>query len=124
MKNSKAFSEALIAEGFRIVSGGTDNHLSLIDLRPFNITGKDFEKKLDDVHITVNKNAIPDDPESPFVTSGIRVGTPAVTTRGFKEDEMRKIAKWMREIATDYEGNRDRIREEVIALCEKYPIYE
>ncbi|MBE6696491.1 MAG: serine hydroxymethyltransferase [Ruminococcaceae bacterium] len=124
VKNSKAFSEALMAEGFRVVSGGTDNHLSLIDLRPFNITGKDFEKKLDDVHITVNKNAIPDDPESPFVTSGIRVGTPAVTTRGFKEEEMRMIAKWMREIATDYEGNRDRIREEVIALCKKYPIYE
>ena len=76
------------------------------------------------MHITVNKNAIPDDPESPFITSGIRVGTPAVTTRGFKEDEMRKIAKWMRDIATDYEGNRDRIREEVIALCEKFPIYE
>ncbi len=124
VKNSHAFSEALMSEGFRVVSGGTDNHLSLIDLRPFKITGKDFEKRLDDVHITVNKNAIPDDPESPFITSGIRVGTPAVTTRGFKEDEMRQIAKWMRDIATDYEGNRDRIREEVIALCEKFPIYE
>ena len=123
VKNSKAFCEALIKEGFRVVSGGTDNHLSLIDLRPFNITGKDLEKKLDEVHITVNKNAIPDDPESPFVTSGIRVGTPAVTTRGFKEDEMRQIAKWIREIATDFEGNRDRVRSEVIALCEKYPIY-
>ena len=124
IKNSNAFSKALMEEGFRVVSGGTDNHLSLIDLRPFKITGKEFEKRLDDVHITVNKNAIPDDPESPFITSGIRVGTPAVTTRGFKEDEMRKIAKWMRDIATDYEGNRDRIREEVIALCEKFPIYE
>ncbi len=123
VKNSKAFCEALIKEGFRVVSGGTDNHLSLIDLRPFNITGKDLEKKLDEVHITVNKNAIPDDPESPFVTSGIRVGTPAVTTRGFKEDEMRQIAKWIREIAADFEGNRDRVRSEVIALCEKYPIY-
>ncbi len=124
VKNSKALSEALIEEGFRVVSGGTDNHLSLIDLRPFGITGKDFEKKLDEVHITVNKNAIPDDPQSPFITSGIRVGTPAVTTRGFKEEEMKMIAKWLRDIATDFEGNKERVTSEVIALCEKYPIYE
>ena len=95
----------------------------LIDLRSFNVTGKEMEKRLDAVHITVNKNAIPNDPEKPFVTSGIRVGTPAVTTRGFKETEMKQIAKWIREIAVDFEGNKDRITKEVIALCEKYPIY-
>ncbi|MBQ5800310.1 MAG: serine hydroxymethyltransferase [Clostridia bacterium] len=124
VKNSKALAEALIEEGFRVVSGGTDNHLSLIDLRPFGITGKDFEKKLDEVHITANKNAIPDDPQSPFITSGLRVGTPAVTTRGFKEAEMKQIAKWLRDIATDFEANKERVKSEVIALCEKYPIYE
>ena len=96
----------------------------LIDLRPFGITGKEFEKRLDEVHITVNKNAIPNDPEKPFVTSGIRVGTPAVTSRGFKEAEMEKIAEWMKLIATDFEANKEKITEEVIALCEKYPIYE
>lgn len=124
VKNSKALADALIEEGFRVVSGGTDNHLSLIDLRPFGITGKDFEKKLDEVHITANKNAIPDDPQSPFITSGLRVGTPAVTTRGLKEAEMKQIAKWLRDIATDFEANKERVKSEVIALCEKYPIYE
>ena len=122
--NAKALCEALKEEGFRVVSGDTDNHLMLIDLRPFSITGKEMEKRLDEVHITVNKNAIPNDPEKPFVTSGIRVGTPAVTTRGFKEDEMKLIAKWMREVATDFEANRDRITAEVTALCKKYPLYE
>ena len=121
--NAKTLCNALKEEGFKIVSGDTDNHLMLIDLRPFNVTGKEMEKRLDAVHITVNKNAIPNDPETPFVTSGIRVGTPAVTTRGFKEAEMKQIAKWIREIAVDFEGNKDRITEEVIALCEKYPIY-
>ena len=124
VKNAKAFCEALKEEGFRVVSGETDNHLILIDLRPFGVTGKEMEKRLDEVHITANKNAIPNDPEKPFVTSGIRVGTPAVTTRGFKEDEMRMIARWMKDVATDFEGNRDRVTAEVIALCEKYPIYE
>ena len=122
--NAKALCKALTDEGFRVVSGDTDNHLMLIDLRPFGVTGKEMEKRLDEVHITVNKNAIPNDPEKPFVTSGIRVGTPAVTTRGFKEDEMKLIAKWMREVATDFEANRDRITEEVTALCKKYPLYE
>lgn len=121
--NAQVLSKALLAEGFKIVSGGTDNHLMLIDLRPFGITGKEMEKRLDEVHITVNKNAIPNDPEKPFVTSGIRVGTPAVTTRGFKEEEMLKIAEWMREIATDFDNVKDRITAEVIALCEKFPIY-
>ena len=122
--NAKALCTALVEEGFRVVSGDTDNHLMLIDLRPFSVTGKEMEKRLDEVHITVNKNAIPNDPEKPFVTSGIRVGTPAVTTRGFKEAEMKLIAKWMKDIATDFEGNRERVTAEVMALCEKYPLYE
>ena len=122
--NAKALCKALTDEGFRVVSGDTDNHLMLIDLRPFGVTGKEMEKRLDEVHITVNKNAIPNDPEKPFVTSGIRVGTPAVTTRGFKEEEMKMIARWMREVATDFEANRDRITQEVTALCKKYPLYE
>lgn len=123
VKNAAVLCEALKNEGFRIVSGGTDNHLMLIDLRPFGITGKEMEKRLDEVHITVNKNAIPNDPEKPFVTSGIRVGTPAVTTRGFKEEEMLMIAKWLKAAATDFENSKERITEEVIKLCEKYPIY-
>ncbi len=125
VKNAKVLCDALKEEGFRVVSGDTDNHLMLIDLRPFGVTGKEMEKRLDEVHITVNKNAIPNDPEKPFVTSGIRVGTPAVTSRGFKEDEMKLIAKWMREVASaDFEENRERITAEVMALCKKYPLYE
>ena len=123
VKNAKVLCKALTDEGFRIVSGDTDNHLMLIDLRPFGITGKEMEKRLDEVHITVNKNAIPNDPETPFVTSGIRVGTPAVTSRGFGEEEMLKIAGWLKDIATDFESNRERITAEVMALCEKFPIY-
>ena len=123
IKNAKALEKALLAEGFHLVSGGTDNHLLLLDLRPFDITGKEMEARLDEVHITVNKNAIPNDPETPFVTSGIRVGTPAVTSRGFKEEEMLKIAGWIKDIATDFEGNRERVTAEVMALCEKFPIY-
>lgn len=123
VKNAKVLSEALINEGFRVVSGGTDNHLMLLDLRPFGITGKEMEARLDSVHITVNKNTIPNDPQSPFVTSGIRVGTPAVTSRGFKEAEMIKIAKWMKEIASDYENCKDRVSSEVMSLCENFPIY-
>ena len=122
--NAKTLCEALKEEGFRIVSGDTDNHLMLIDLRPFSVTGKEFEHRLDEVHITVNKNAIPNDPEKPFVTSGIRVGTPAVTSRGFKEPEMRMIAKWLKDVAVDFEANKDRVTAEVLALCEKYPLYE
>lgn len=122
--NAKALCNALKEAGFRIVSGDTDNHLMLIDLRPFGITGKEMERRLDEVRITVNKNAIPNDPEKPFVTSGIRVGTPAVTTRGFKEPEMLMIAKWMKQTATDFEGNREKILAEVEALCKKFPIYQ
>ena len=124
VKNAKVLCEALQKEGFRIVSGGTDNHLILIDLRPFGVTGKEMEHRLDEVRITVNKNAIPNDPEKPFVTSGIRVGTPAVTTRGFGEAEMLMIAKWLKAVATDFEASRAQILSEVDALCKKYPIYE
>lgn len=123
VRNAKVLSEALADEGFRVVSGGTDNHLMLIDLRPFGITGKEMEKRLDEVHITVNKNAIPNDPERPFVTSGIRIGTPAVTTRGFKEQEMIMISKWIKAAATDFENQKETITNEVIALCENYPVY-
>ncbi|MBQ1976448.1 MAG: serine hydroxymethyltransferase [Clostridia bacterium] len=124
VKNAATLAEALKAEGFDIVSNGTDNHLILLDLRSMGITGKDLEHKLDEVHITANKNAIPNDPESPFVTSGIRLGTPAVTSRGFGEAEMRQIARWIKEVATDFEASKDRISAEVQALCEKFPIYK
>ncbi len=123
VSNSKAFAKALLDNGFNLVSGGTDNHLSLVDLRSYNVTGKEFEKRLDSVYITVNKNAIPNDPETPFVTSGIRVGTPATTTRGFVEKDYEKIAELMRLAATDIETKADYIRDEVGALCERYPIY-
>ncbi len=124
IKNAKVLSEALIEEGFNLVSGGTDNHLMLVDLRPFGITGKEFEKRLDEVYITVNKNSIPDDPEKPTVTSGIRVGTPAVTTRGLKEEDMKTLAKLFKLVATDFENSADAIRAEVTAICQKYPLYE
>ncbi len=121
--NAKALAEALVAEGFDLVSGGTDNHLMLVDLRPMHITGKEMERRLDEVHITVNKNAIPNDPEKPFVTSGVRVGTPAVTTRGLKEEDMKTIARLFKLVATDFEGTADECRREVAKLCEKYPLY-
>ena len=124
VKNAAVLADALVKEGFRLVSGGTDNHLMLVDVRNFHITGKEFEHRLDEVFITVNKNAIPNDPEKPFITSGIRVGTPAVTSRGFKEPEMLLIAKWMGMAARDFEGNADQIRAEVSDLCAKFPLYE
>ncbi|MBR5447055.1 MAG: serine hydroxymethyltransferase, partial [Clostridia bacterium] len=122
-ENAAELADAMIEEGFRLVSGGTDNHLMLVDLRPFGITGKEMEKRLDEVHITVNKNAIPNDPQSPFVTSGIRIGTPAVTTRGFGKAEMRKIARFIGDIARDFEGNRERVSAEVMEMCASFPIY-
>ena len=122
--NAKALSEALLAKGFKLVSGGTDNHLMLLNLTGFDITGKELEKRLDEVHITVNKNAIPNDPQSPFITSGIRIGTPAVTSRGFKEPEMLKIAEWIYDTVVDFDNSKDRISKEVQELCEKFPIYE
>ena len=124
VKNSQAFCKALIEEGFDVVSGGTDNHLILLDLRPFGVTGKEFEIRLDEVHITANKNAIPNDPEKPTVTSGIRVGTPAVTSRGFVEEDMIKVAKLMGMVARDFEGTKEQVIAEVDALCNAHPIYE
>jgi len=123
IKNANALAKALLEEGFNLISGGTDNHLMLVDLRNMNITGKEMEKRLDEVYITVNKNAIPNDPLSPFVTSGIRIGAPAITTRGMKEHDMIKIAHFIKLTATDFESNADNIRAGVTALCEKYPLY-
>ncbi len=121
--NAKVLADALIKRGFNLVAGGTDNHLILLDLRGTGLTGKELEKRLDEVHITANKNAVPNDPESPFVTSGVRVGTPAVTSRGFGAEEMEKIAGFIADVAFDYENSRERVCNEVIALCEKFPIY-
>jgi len=123
VKNAAVLASELGKHGFRLVSGGTDNHMILIDLRNFGVTGREYEKRLDEVHITANKNAVTNDPESPFVTSGLRVGTPAVTTRGFKEPEMELIAGWLRDAAVDFEGSKERISAEVKELCERYPIY-
>ena len=123
VKNARALAEGLLAEGFNLVSGGTDNHLMLCDLRPFDITGKDFEHRLDDVLITVNKNAIPNDPQSPFITSGIRIGTPAVTSRGLVEEDMKNLAHLIGMTARDFDAKRDEITAEVKKICEKYPLY-
>ena len=122
--NAAALADALIAEGFDLVSGGTDNHLMLIDLRSMGLTGKEMERRLDEVHITVNKNAIPFDPEKPFVTSGIRVGTPAVTSRGLVEADMQTLAHLMALCAKDFENQADYIRAEVAKLCAKYPLFD
>ncbi len=122
--NAKALADALVKEGFDLVSGGTDNHLMLVDLRNFHVTGKEMQKRLDEVYITANKNSIANDPESPFVTSGIRVGTPAVTTRGFKEEDMPKIAELIKLTAVEFETKADYIRSEVTKLCEKYPLFD
>ncbi len=123
INNAKVLAQTLLDEGFDLVSGGTDNHLMLVDTRNFNITGKKLEKQLDEVHITVNKNAIPNDPESPFTTSGIRVGTPSVTTRGMGEDEMRLIGRLIKLATTDFKAKSNYIRREVAGLCEKFPLY-
>ena len=124
VKNAQVLAKTLLDEGFDLVSGGTDNHLMLLDLRPFGITGKELEKRLDEVYITVNKNAIPNDPEKPFVTSGVRIGTPAVTSRGLKEEDMVTLGKLIKLCATEFEAKADYIRAEVTKICEKYPIYE
>ena len=121
--NARTLAEGLLAEGFDLVSGGTDNHLMLVDLRPMKITGKEFEARLDSVHITANKNAIPNDPEKPFVTSGIRVGTPAVTTRGLGESEMKTIARLLGMVAKDYDNSADAVRAEVAEICKRFPLY-
>ncbi len=122
--NAQALAKGLLSHGFDLVSGGTDNHLMLIDLRPVHITGKELEHRLDEVYITVNKNAIPNDPEKPSITSGIRVGTPAVTSRGLVTEDMEKIAEFMYLCATDFENKANAIREGVSAICNKYPLYE
>ena len=124
VKNAKALAAALHEKGFDLVSGGTDNHLMLADLRPMHITGKELQQRLDENYITVNKNAIPNDPEKPFVTSGVRIGTPAVTTRGMKEADMEIIAQCIYDTATDFEGTQEKVRATVKTLTDKYPIYE
>ena len=122
--NAQTLAKGLLSRGFDLVSGGTDNHLMLVDLRPHHITGKEMEERLDKVFITVNKNAIPNDPEKPAITSGIRVGTPAVTTRGLVCEDMEKIAEFMYLCATDFDAKQDQIREGVNAICAKYPLYQ
>ena len=123
IKNAQALAGELSARGIRLVSGGTDNHLMLLDLRGTGVTGKELEHRLDEVHITANKNAIPNDPESPFITSGLRVGTPAVTSRGFKEPQMKLIAGWIYDSITSFESKKDEITKQVISLCDSFPIY-
>ena len=124
VKNAKVLADTLLEKGFKLVSGGTDNHLMLVDLRPFDITGKDLQNNLDECYITVNKNAIPNDPQKPALTSGVRIGTPAVTTRGLKEDDMRVIGECIYLTAKDFEGNKEKVRAMVNELCAKYPLYE
>ena len=124
VKNCKALAEALRNKGFNMVTGGTDNHLLLLDLTNFDITGKELQARCDNVYITLNKNAIPNDPRSPFVTSGVRIGTAAITSRGMKEEDMEIIANLIYQTVTDYENNIDNIREKVVTICNKYPIYE
>ncbi len=123
VRNAAALCNGLLTRGLQVVSGGTDNHLVLLKLLDTGVTGKELEHRLDEVHITANKNTIPNDPASPFVTSGLRLGTPAVTTRGFGEAEMECIAGWIYDTIYNFEDSRERITREVQALCEKYPIY-
>jgi len=124
VKNAKSFAQGLFMQGFDMVSGGTDNHLILLDLRKMGITGKELERRLDLVHITANKNAIPNDPQSPFITSGVRLGTPAATTRGLKQDDFVTLARLIRIASSeDFEDKADFIRSEVALLCKKYPLY-
>ncbi len=124
VKNAAALAKGLLSRGINLVSGGTDNHLMLVDLRSTGITGKELEHRLDSVYITANKNAIPNDPEKPFVTSGIRLGTAAVTSRGLNEEDMDKIAEFIYLCATDFENSAEKIKQGVNEICERYPIYE
>ena len=123
LDNAKALADSILEGGLDLVSGGTDNHLMLVDLRPAGLTGKEMEKRLDDVFITANKNAIPNDPEKPFVTSGLRLGTPAATSRGLNEEDFRLVGKLICETATHFDTKADEIRSQVVALTEKYPLY-
>ncbi len=125
VKNAKALADAMVAEGFKLVSGGTENHLMLVDLTNLpDVSGKDLQNRCDEVNITLNKNAIPNDPRSPFVTSGVRIGTAAVTTRGFKEEDMKPIAKCIMKAAVDFDNSKDEIIAEVKKLTDAHPIYE
>ena len=124
VENAQVLASELIKNGLKLVSGGTDNHLMMLDLRDTGVTGKELEHRLDEVNITANKNMIPNDPASPFVTSGVRLGTPSVTTRGFGKEEMKKIAKFIAMITFDYENSKDKVREEVAELCKEFPLYE
>ncbi len=124
VKNAKALAQALKKQGFDILTGGTDNHLMLVDLRNRNISGKELQNLCDTAHITLNKNTVPNDPRSPFVTSGVRIGTPAITSRGMVETDMDKIAQLVWLVATDYDNKKDYVCDEVAKLCKKYPIYE
>ena len=123
LKNAKALSEALVSEGFVLVSGGTDNHLMLVDLSNFDVTGKLAQHLLDEVGITANKNTVPFDKQKPTVTSGIRIGTPAVTSRGMKEEDMKEIARLIKLTLTDFDNSSEQVRQRVAALCEKHPLY-
>lgn len=122
--NARELSLALLDKGFSLVSGGTDNHLMLLDLRGTNITGKELEHRLDEVHITANKNAVPFDPQSPFITSGLRIGTPAITSRGFGKKEMRDIAGFIADVAFDSDAKKDEVNAAVAEMCKRFPIYE
>ena len=124
LDNCQALANGLLKRGIQLVSGGSDNHLMLVDLRSTGITGKELEHRLDEVYITVNKNAIPNDPEKPFVTSGVRLGTPAVTTRGLTTGDMDKVAEFIKLAATDFEAQADAIRAGVTEICKKHPLYE
>ncbi|MGN0686719.1 MAG: serine hydroxymethyltransferase [Oscillospiraceae bacterium] len=123
VKNAKVLADTLLEKGFNLVSGGTDNHLMLVDLRPFGITGKELQNNCDECYITLNKNAIPNDPQKPALTSGVRIGTPAVTTRGLVEDDMKVIGECIYLIAKDFEGNKEKVRAMVTEICSKYPLY-
>ena len=123
VKNAKVLADTLMQNGFKLVSGGTDNHLMLLDLTGRDVTGKDAEHMLDEVGITVNKNAIPNDPRSPFITSGVRIGTPATTSRGFVEEDMVEVGTLIAMTINDFEGNKDEVKARVKALCEKHPLY-
>ena len=123
VRNAAVMADSLLEEGFNLVTGGTDNHLMLADLRPMNITGKELQHRLDENGITLNKNAIPGDPQNPNITSGVRIGTPAATTRGLGEAEMRQIAHCIGLTARDFEGTAAEVKDTVRSICEKYPLY-
>ena len=123
VKNAKALSEGLLKRGCKLVSGGTDNHVMLLDLTESEVTGKELERRLDEVQITANKNTVPNEKRSPFVTSGVRLGTPAVTTRGFGVEEMDKIAEYITLALNDFDANADKIRAGVNEICDKFPLY-